>query len=617
MSKRKCTFNDSLKKRYPFIEKKDGSNVYCRTCLSTFTVSSGGNYHILKHIGTDKHKKAAAASACSTNFKTFISGVSAKKTQAVAIAEGIFSYHNVKHYQSFREMDCSSKIMKKVYDQSYSCARTKSEAIIVNVFAPWALKELSCDLDKASFVSIYTDSSNHGNIKAFPILVRYFDIEKGISVKLLEFKNLGGENSELVSDYVLNVLYDNNLAKKVVGFCADNTNMNFGGNARNGTNNIFSKLKSELKTDLFGIGCAAHIVNNTLHSAADCLPIDIELIMVKVYSYFYIYTVRVEELKDFCNYVSVEYQQILGYCKSRWLSMLPAIERLIAMFKPLKTYFLSQTMCPSVLKNFFNDQAAEFWLHFIQKQAIIFNDVILKIEGQTTSIFEVSSILSDLLLKYENRVQDKFISSDLKNLCGGSLNEQLLNCVIDFYQNCVLYLKKWICPFETFNIFSWMSLKTVPDWEDISKSLFKVQNVPNLAIDETQLYDEFLSLKLYLQKVINEWNEQKLNCEERWKKIFSYSKEYGISFENFSQLIQLIMCVPGTNAPTERIFSIMNKIWSAEKTQLNINTLKAMLIVKTNFDLSCIEFYSRLAEDECILEKISSSEKYNHVGTSA
>lgn len=68
---------------------------------------------------------------------------------------------------------------------------------------------------------------------------------------------------------------------------------------------------------MIGIGCAAHIVHNTIKIAVDCLPIDIESIVVKIYSYFYIYIVRVDNLKDFCKFINIEYKQLLGYSKTR------------------------------------------------------------------------------------------------------------------------------------------------------------------------------------------------------------------------------------------------------------------------------------------------------------
>lgn len=57
---------------------------------------------------------------------------------------------------------------------------------------------------------------------------------------------------------------------------------------------------------IIGIGCAAHIVHNA--TATDCVLVDIESVIVKIYKYFYRYTVRMEQLKDFCDFVDLEYQ---------------------------------------------------------------------------------------------------------------------------------------------------------------------------------------------------------------------------------------------------------------------------------------------------------------------
>jgi hypothetical protein len=60
----------------------------------------------------------------------------------------------------------------------------------------------------------------------------------------------------------------------------------------------------------------------------------------------------VEELKEFCDFVDIEYKQVLGSVKTRWLSLQPAITRVIDMFPGLKSYFLSQEKCPMMLKIF-------------------------------------------------------------------------------------------------------------------------------------------------------------------------------------------------------------------------------------------------------------------------
>lgn len=83
--------------------------------------------------------------------------------------------------------------------------------------------------------------------------------------------------------------------------------------------------------NILGVGCAARIVHNALQRSADVVPIDVESIINKVSQHFHAFIVTVEALKSFCSFVEVEYKQVLGSVKTRWLSMLPTVEGMIEM----------------------------------------------------------------------------------------------------------------------------------------------------------------------------------------------------------------------------------------------------------------------------------------------
>jgi hypothetical protein len=185
--------------------------------------------------------------------------------------------------------------------------------------------------------------------------VRYFAPTRGIQVKVIEFQNLTGETSEILVNHILSVLEKYKISEKVIAFCGDNCNTNFGGLARKGKNNVFYKLNNSVKMNILGVGCAAHLIHNALQTSADMLPVDVESIVNKIFQHFHIFAVRVEELETFCNFVEVEYKPVLGSVKTRWLSLLPALERTIEMFDGLKSYFLSQEKSPKILRDFFND----------------------------------------------------------------------------------------------------------------------------------------------------------------------------------------------------------------------------------------------------------------------
>ncbi len=49
---------------------------------------------------------------------------------------------------------------------------------------------------------------------------------------------------------------------------------------------------------------------------------------------------------------------------------------------------------------------------------------------------------------------------------------------------------------------------------------------------------------------------------------------------NLNLIVQFILCLPGTNAATERVFSLVNDLWTEKKSQIKVETLKDLLQVK-------------------------------------
>lgn len=226
---------------------------------------------------------------------------------------------------------------------------------------------MKTELETVNYISIYTDASNHGAIKIFPVVIRYWSVLTGVQVKVVEISSEKGETSQIIFELIEKIIKKYKLEKKVVAFCGDNAKVNFGGITRGGSNNIFHRIKSSINPNLIGVGCSAHIIHNSLRSACDKLDFDIEHIIVKIYSHFYLYTVRTENLKQFCNEAEVDYHK-LGYSKTRFLALNFAIKRIIELFEPLKSYIFSLEKGERAIKMFFERPDAKFWLIFISEQ---------------------------------------------------------------------------------------------------------------------------------------------------------------------------------------------------------------------------------------------------------
>ena len=267
--KRKCTFNSELQADYPFLKKVYGKNdrVKCTNCSSEFSISHGGRSDIKDHTKSAKHKANLQVAAKNVRLDSFF-----KKTLLddgdllLAAKEATFACHcSAVHNISFKTADCSSKLIAKLCEPKFRSARTKTEAIILNAIVSLAAEELKNDLMEINFVTLTADASNRKDVKLIPVMARYFWPEEGVKSKLLDFHSVLGETA-VITNCLVSTLRKNNLTQKIVAYCGDNCNTNFGGVNRKGKNNVFSYLKKELGRNIVGVGCGAHIVHNCIQT---------------------------------------------------------------------------------------------------------------------------------------------------------------------------------------------------------------------------------------------------------------------------------------------------------------------------------------------------------------
>ena len=84
-------------------------------------------------------------------------------------------------------MECISKLIRSSFDKKFSCGRTKCDAIVKNVIVPFSRQILNKELQCVPFVCLFSDASNHKDVKIFPTLVSYFHPETGINIKILRW----------------------------------------------------------------------------------------------------------------------------------------------------------------------------------------------------------------------------------------------------------------------------------------------------------------------------------------------------------------------------------------------------------------------------------------------
>jgi len=112
----------------------------------------------------------------------------------------------------------------------------------------------------------------------------------------------------------------------------------------------------------------------------------------------------------------------------------------------------------------------------------------------------------------------------------------------------------------------YITLKKVPNWSEIEKVAEFISNKgffnPN---NDTALFDQFmLTLQYVTQEKIDKWNLEKKPTDQHWVCIFKYFKEKDIQCDKMI-IVKYVLCLLGSNASTECVFSHITKIWTKEK----------------------------------------------------
>lgn len=332
----------------------------------------------------------------------------------VAAKEGMQVYHMVRHNHSFDSMKCTSKIMRSVYgEKQFACSSTKAAAIVTGVFEPMIRTQIQIELKEAEFTCISTDASNHKEIKMYPVIFRYFLPLEGIRTRLADYIDMPDETGEAIFQMLKSSWENWDIKDKIIAFCADNCPTNFGSVGRGGEKNVFFRLQSVFNDLLVGIGCLAHILHNAPQDAcSNVLPFDIQSILVLMYKQFYNSTKQTEELKAFCEELSIEFSKVKGCPSVRFLAKKNCIESILKIFNALKKYFDSNPSkkVPKSLEMFLADPLHKFYLIVVRDLCELFESAIRMIEGNQTSGIEALKTVENLQAKIQNVIRSKFIS---------------------------------------------------------------------------------------------------------------------------------------------------------------------------------------------------------------
>lgn len=235
---------------------------------------------------------------------------------------------------------------------------------------------------------------------------------------------------------------------------------------------------------------------------------------MKIFNHFSVYTVRTEKFKELCDYININYEKLLYHSKTRWLSLFPAIERILKLYLALKEYFLTTNKTPVIIKMFFENDVNEIYLWYLHSLMAIFHSRIASLEREKNSISEVLCTLKETTKSLFQRIEHNFVPLKVRDLFqkyenNGDTQESINTEIKNLYRECIDYINIWIKPLDCYQFFEWIILKENHElqFDDIIPCVTFLRD-KGIIIDDVKLFEEFCLLKNYLKPKTSDFYEE-------------------------------------------------------------------------------------------------------------
>lgn len=466
-------------------------------------------------------------------------------------------------------------------------------------------------------------SSDNQREKMYPLTVRVFD-ESGLSMELLQMCVSDSSTAEGIFSVMHNELSVHEISwNNCSGIGLDNTNTNVGKR-----NSVITRIHSKNES-VYLSGCPAHMLHNAALKASKAFSkitsFEVEDFMIDIFYHFDKSSKRKNVLSEFCLLYDAEFYEILRYCSTRWLSLETSVSRILKLFHPLKSYFISENENNDRFKRLqkhFQNPMLEVYLLFYHSALQNFIHFNKWLQSDSPLIPLLDSAIQDFITKlccrflkvekvstvgvYEIDLEDDSNKRSLDELDIGFGTRQevhklredghdrkiilFLKGVLAFFVKAVSYAKENL-PIDDKLLknssFLNFSLRRKSDFTQIE---YFINRFPILAQfkDEEQnrrLKDEFYSYVMLNDNDLEAMgiNVDKNELDKLWIQLSKVKNPIDDSyrFQNLFKVAKSILVIPHSNAAEERVFSLVRRNKTSFRPNLNTKeSLGSILITK-------------------------------------
>ncbi|XP_051173505.1 uncharacterized protein LOC127289558 [Leptopilina boulardi] len=561
----------------------------CKFCKTTLNAKLSD---LQKHANTEKHKINSAPFSSNRQRKIVLKSdnFDSKRKEA-----SICLYCAV--HTSLRSVDHLTDLQNKLHKDDLHLHRTKCGNIIKNVFGPHFNADLILDIGDSPYSFLLDESTDISVSKLLGIVIRYYSKSRKEFVStyltLIEVEN---GSAETITNAVKNALTNFKLpVKNLKGIGTDNASTMVGVH-----NGIYERLKRELNLpNLILIRCVCHSIQLAVSEASKkALPRNIEFLIRETYKWFSKSSNRRHEYKTIYKLINDDESplQIPKMANTRWLSIEPAVSRILDQWVELKTHFQIARLnencyTAEILFAMYNDSVNKVYLSFLLP---ILQSVQSVIKSFESSVADPTKLLNDLKNTYASIVKIIVNPNARIDIYKDRFEEHLDSnpyLGFSFLDAC----RQENISAENQNIIkercvSFVKYLGIELRDRLPDNIGVLEKIRLFSLDEclnrfkpsiTHVAKMFYSNNIEVTKIEHQWqNLNSVNWTDLkdtlsfWSEVNSYTDASGLNpFQELGELALTLLVLPLSNADIERVFSQMNLV----KTKLSNRMLLPML----------------------------------------
>ncbi|XP_050044186.2 uncharacterized protein [Dermacentor andersoni] len=567
----------------------------------------------LKHIeNAKKHRNKDGVLTKSTTIQSTLdftkNAVSLSLQENVTRAETVFALSVVSNSLPYTLGDVATATYPNMFPDSqiakaFQCGRKKVSYIISDGLGPYFKAKVLEELAKPEvFYTVMIDETPVPEMKVqqLDVLIRYFSVNaQDVVVEHLQSFHMGHATADELFSCVedaLNELPKNNM----LCFFSDGPNV---------MKSLKGKIKAELSPNMIDIGeCSLHKMHNAFATGLNTFCSEIECIVTDIHQYFR-YATRHADIKDLQQKLGLPQLEFLRHVSSRWLTLLPSIQRVLKLYDALKSFFSkaaeprkSSSIRHNRLASAFSDNTLRARLLFVQNAAQLFDkfQTFFQSKEPLLHLFydEIVAVVKQLMGRFLR--QESFVDVTgfhLKNVQVESQANWKVKPELGldtekemelwtptqkkafyvktraFYISCTKYLVSRL-PLDNKVLFHSRFLKPGVVGDHYTTSLRYIANaLPQVMppSEVSSLTDEWLRLCCE----ISDWDVS-TNVVEHWVNVFALKMPTGEpKYPRLGRLVRAVLSLPHGNADCERGFS-ENKQALHHRASLSITSVSSL-----------------------------------------